>query len=303
MGSRSRQRSRSDSQKAAIRCCTTGGGASGSDLEAKREHDDGEGGPVRLDVPAQRAHLVEEAVHGLPHARGVGLGEEALHAVDLAALGVHQEAHERRALVKAREPARRAGEVVEQLRDVVEAHREDHLVRVVGPRDALPGGALLARGPAPQGHVHHLDAAPLGTKARLEPLRVGLVRPDLRPERHAVAEDRDPPEALGLLARPRPVAQAVAVELLPGRPPHPVGLHDVEAARHLVVPVPDVVGHLAPRRARLLQQARRALEDREEERRGRERQGHVDDEAAPHAATVRRSVAAIRSQCVPRQKR
>ncbi len=275
----------------------------GLDLEAEREHDDGEGGPVRLDVPAQGAHLVEEAAHRLPDPRGVGLREEALHAVDLAALGVHQDAHDRRVLVQPRQPAWRAREVVEELRYVVEAHREDRLVRVVGPRDALPGGVLLARGPAPQGHVHHLDPAPLRPKARLEPLRVGLFRPDLRPQRHAVAEDRDPPQALGLLARPRPVPQAVAVELLPRRPPHSVRLHHVEAARHLVVPVPDVVGHLAPRRPRLLQEARRALENREEDGRGRERQGHVDDEAAPQAATVRRRVAAIRSQCVPRQKR
>ncbi len=121
----------------------------------------------------------------------VGRREEALDVVDLAALRVHREAHESRAFVEAGEPLRRTREVVEQLRDVVEADGEDRLVRPVLPRDALPGDPLLPGGPAPERDVHHLDPPSLRAEPGLEPLRVRLLRPDLGPERHAVPEDRD----------------------------------------------------------------------------------------------------------------
>ena len=204
--------------------------------------------------------------------------------------------------MQAGEPLRRAREVVEQLRDVVEADGENRLVGVVLPRDALPGDLLLPGGPAPERDVHHLDPPPLRAEPGFEPLRVRLFRTDLRPERHAVPEDRDPPIPLGLLVCSRPVPETVAVELLPGRPARRVRLHHVEAARHHVVPVPDVVGDLLSRRARPLQQAGAPLEDREEDDHRSQAQRDVDEEAAPQAATARRSVASIRSQCVPRQK-
>ena len=250
------------------------------DLEAEREHDERERRAVRLDLAPQLPHLLEEALERVPHAGRVRVAEEALDRVDLAPFRVHQQPDEREALVERKQPAGRAREVVVELGDVVEADREHRLVGAVVARDALPGDALLAGGPAPERDAHHLGAPALRGVARFEQLRVRLPRRQLGPERHAVAEERDAHVALGLLARPRAVAQPVAVELLPGRPADAVGLHHVEAARHLVVPVPDVVGHLGPRRPLPLDEPRAAFEHEGRERRGTQSEREVLRELA-----------------------
>ena len=183
----------------------------GLHLEAEREDDERERSPVRLDLAPQRPHLLEEAVQRLAHARRVGLAEEPLDGVDLAALGVHQQAHERRALVQ-----RRAASAAGRSRLLKSSGMSlRHTASSAwsgryGARDPLPRDPLLPRRPAPERDVHHLGAPALGREARLEQLRIGLLRRELGPERHAVPEDRDPRHALGLLPRPRAVAQAVA---------------------------------------------------------------------------------------------
>ncbi len=149
------------------------------------------------------------------------------------------------------------------------------------------------------GRLYHPDAVLL---ARLQQARERLLGPELRAERDAVPEHRHPPDEVGLLVRPRAVAQAVAVELLPGRPADRLGLHHVEAARHLVVPVPDVVGHLGPRRPPALQQAGAALQQHHQDDRDRQAQGQVAEQPAHQAGTAaRRSAGTILSQWVPSQ--
>ena len=168
-------------------------------LEAEREHHEREARPVGDHLEPQRADLLEEPRERLAHALRIGLGEQPLHPVDLALLGTDQEPHQRQALVERHQPARRSREVVLQLRDVVEADREHGLVRLVCARDPLPRGPLLARRPAPERDVHDFRSRPGGHEVRLEQLRVGLLPRELRPERHAVAEERDPPIPPGAL--------------------------------------------------------------------------------------------------------
>src|SRR5262249_33900365 len=138
--------------------------------------------------------------------------------------------------------------------------REHGLVGTIAAGDALPRDPLLACGPAPESDVHDLDAAAPGREPRFHDLRGGVVRTDLRPERDAVAEGGHAPETLGLLHRPRAVAQAVSVELLPRRPADRLRLHRVELAGHLLRPVPDVVGHGRVRVALRLEEPGRPFE-------------------------------------------
>ena len=126
-------------------------------------------------------------------------------------------------------------------------------------------------------------------------------RPDLRAERHAVPEHRDAADEVGLLVGPRAVAQAVPVELLPRRPARGVRLHHVEAARHLLVPVPDVVGDLRARGAPPLHEPRRALDE------GGEGDAHADAEREVDrgralrrdSASSRRPPRAVRGRSAP----
>ena len=68
-------------------------------------------------------------------------------------------------------------------------------------------------------------------------MRPGLRAREAVSERHAVAQAHDAIGPRGLLEGMGPVAQAVAVEVLGRRPAHGIGLHDVEVALPLRLPI------------------------------------------------------------------
>ena len=214
-------------------------------------------------------------------------------------------AHERRARVQARQPARRTREVVEELRDVVEADGEHRRVRAGTPRAMRAHAIRSCRVDQPHSATL-ITSTGRPSAAKRASSCCGYACSGLRPsaERDAVAEDGHAPHEVGLLVRAGAVAQAVGVELLPRRPAGGVGLHHVEAAGHLVVPVPDVVGDARPGRLPPLDETRPTLQRQEEQDRDDDAQRDVDDEPVPPQAAALaawRSAAAILSQCVPCQ--
>jgi hypothetical protein len=256
--------------------CAIGAGARGH-LEAERQGEDREAGPVGPDLVSERAQIREDPLVALAHLRCSGRTVPRPRRSPLPR--VHDPPHERGAPVKLREPPRGPREVVLHLRHVVEADADQHLVRVVVPNDAAVSDELLACGPAAEGHVHHVEVAARGRAQFLEHLRPGLLRAYPPAQGHAVAEADDSPGAWPLLDRVLAITQALGVVVLPRRPAHGRGLHGVEVTLPRL-PVGDVVS--GRRGNRRLVQAGDELGAAEEKRDGP--RGEREVEADPNGA-------------------
>ena len=139
-----------------------------------------------------------------------------------------------------------------QVLHVVEDHRQHDRVRTIAPGDALVGVALLARRPSGQGDAQHLDPGPARVHEVLEGVGPRLGAGEAVTEGHAVPQADDAIRPRRLLDRMRAVAQALAVEVLGERPAYRFGLHDVEVALPLRLPIQAArVGEGARARRRL----------------------------------------------------